>query len=66
MTDDLEKALSDARVDLYNRHLQIKDPPPRDPWVTLAEIIDKFESLLKADAEKTREALEALKRKHSG
>ena len=39
--------------------------PPRDAWAILAELLDKFESLLRMSAEDTKAALEALKAKRS-
>ena len=37
--------------------------PPRDAWVVLAELLDRFESLLRMTADDTRKALDELKRK---
>lgn len=40
--------------------------PPRDAWAVLAELLDRFESLLRMTAEDTRKALDELKRKRPG
>ena len=38
-----------------------ENPPPRDAWAILAELLDRFESLLRMSAEDTAKALAALK-----
>jgi hypothetical protein len=63
-TDAYSMALGRARVDLYNDHLQRKEePPPRDAWAILAELLDSFESMLRMSADDTKKALEELKRR---
>ena len=42
------------------------NPPPRDAWAVLAELLDRFESLLRMTADDTKAALKKLKEKRSG
>ena len=41
------------------------NPPPRDAWAVLAELLDRFESLLRMSAEDTAKALKTLKTSRS-
>jgi hypothetical protein len=38
-------------------------PPPRDAWAVLAELLDRFESLLRMSAADTAKAIAELKKR---